>query len=490
MKYEISVMGIVFCNQKVLLLHNEEHEWVFPKGQLEGVENNIQAVCREIKEETGVSVRLDDYIGFVGEFGYHYMKNNTQLTRKKVFVYCFSIPEEQTINITEKIFIGCSWFSISDAEILLTHPDSKRMFQISLKMLNDFVDLEKNIALYLARVENTAKYKGSLSLCDSDIAIYSDSSDLLTCAKNECIQYRTVRDDDITYNSFELYVLSQPFPSAFTYIFEKFGYNKNAFLGKDYQKHHKIVNVHSLKLSFAIEDGYVLIESKGRKYLFLNNCVVDSGKQIMRVLREYIYTQKSNNEFTMLHAAGIRVGGNNILILGNKGNGKTTLLCKLLASQKADNFLANDKVWISICQRAIYAHSYPIAVRIGKGTIDSIEELRDHINEMTLHRGVNEKNEKFELTPKELSVIFHVDNVEKFVPEIIIITHFSDDNRAYLIENNYDKKEFIDEHILRYGSDDTVNGLYSLPLIHFYCKKECSPEEIYNSLEESIRNLL
>lgn len=494
MRFEISIMGIVFCKENVLLLQNEEGEWVFPKGQPQDIEDNITTVCREIKEESGVSVHPDDLIGYVGKFGYNYIKNNHD-TRKTVFVYCFSIASQQEIKITEECYIRGSWLPIDEAQVLLTHTDSKKMFHVALHMSSNFDNLEKEIKLFLAQIENTTKFEYVSSLCNSQIKIISDSPKILNCAINECYQYKTVLGDDLlnikeVKKPLWLYIISQPLFIAHISELKKYCYNKCAFFGKDYQKNYKTVTVRNLKISFAVEDGYVLIECENKKYLFLSDCNISYGVQIMRILREYIYIQKSNDGCTMLHAAGVRVNGHNLLILGNKGDGKTTLLCKLLASNKADYFVSNDKVWVSSCKKNICAYSYPAAVRIGHGTIESIDSLRSYINNNVLHRGINDKTEKVELTPHELTKIFCVDNVEQFVPEIIVITHFSKENISYFIENNYDKKEYIDEHILRFGSSETVNRLYALPLIHFYCKKECSPNEICNNLEDAIQIFL
>jgi len=60
--FRIVVAGVIVKNQKVLLLQRNESEdvlpgiWELPSGKREPGETSIEALLREIKEETGLSV--------------------------------------------------------------------------------------------------------------------------------------------------------------------------------------------------------------------------------------------------------------------------------------------------------------------------------------------------------------------------------------------------------------------------------------------------
>ena len=55
MRHEVSCGGVVFNNNKVLLIKNKKSEhWSFPKGHMEPGESRIMTAQREIFEETNV----------------------------------------------------------------------------------------------------------------------------------------------------------------------------------------------------------------------------------------------------------------------------------------------------------------------------------------------------------------------------------------------------------------------------------------------------
>ncbi|WP_374019066.1 NUDIX hydrolase [Paenibacillus thiaminolyticus] len=60
----VAVGGIVENEQGHILLVKTKHDgWVFPGGQVEAGENLIDALCREIKEESGIDVEVSRLIG-------------------------------------------------------------------------------------------------------------------------------------------------------------------------------------------------------------------------------------------------------------------------------------------------------------------------------------------------------------------------------------------------------------------------------------------
>ncbi|MEK3886272.1 NUDIX hydrolase [Bacillus sp. FSL K6-3431] len=61
-KLSISVKGIIFNDNKVLLLKNERNEWELPGGRLEKDEKPESCVIRETQEELGVKCDIKEII--------------------------------------------------------------------------------------------------------------------------------------------------------------------------------------------------------------------------------------------------------------------------------------------------------------------------------------------------------------------------------------------------------------------------------------------
>lgn len=61
-KYPISIKAIVEVNNKILLLKNERNEWELPGGKIEENETTEVCVIREIKEELGIEVMINNIV--------------------------------------------------------------------------------------------------------------------------------------------------------------------------------------------------------------------------------------------------------------------------------------------------------------------------------------------------------------------------------------------------------------------------------------------
>ena len=54
--FPVSVKGVVFIGDRVVLLKNEREEWELPGGRLEAGESPLMCVVREIREELAIDV--------------------------------------------------------------------------------------------------------------------------------------------------------------------------------------------------------------------------------------------------------------------------------------------------------------------------------------------------------------------------------------------------------------------------------------------------
>lgn len=91
-----AVLYRYFSNEerKFLLLHYTSGHWDFPKGNLEAGETEVDAVIREIFEETGIT-DLKFVEGFIQPIFYNYRRDGN-LVQKKVSFY---LAQTLTIDI-------------------------------------------------------------------------------------------------------------------------------------------------------------------------------------------------------------------------------------------------------------------------------------------------------------------------------------------------------------------------------------------------------
>jgi 8-oxo-dGTP pyrophosphatase MutT (NUDIX family) len=60
--YPVSIKGVLVRDGRVVLMHNERDEWELPGGRIEPGETPEQTVAREITEESGLPVDVDEIL--------------------------------------------------------------------------------------------------------------------------------------------------------------------------------------------------------------------------------------------------------------------------------------------------------------------------------------------------------------------------------------------------------------------------------------------
>jgi len=59
-----SAGAVVFSDNRCLVIRRaDREEWILPKGHLEEGEDPAEAAAREVKEETGIDIRVREHIG-------------------------------------------------------------------------------------------------------------------------------------------------------------------------------------------------------------------------------------------------------------------------------------------------------------------------------------------------------------------------------------------------------------------------------------------
>lgn len=114
-----------------LLLRYSAGHWDFPKGNIENGEDETQAACREIREETGIE-NVIFLKGFERKVTYNYRREQN-LVRKEVIFFLAKANSQRVILSNEHI--AYSWNKFDNALARLTYKTAKD----TLINANDFL---------------------------------------------------------------------------------------------------------------------------------------------------------------------------------------------------------------------------------------------------------------------------------------------------------------------------------------------------------------
>lgn len=112
----------------VLLRHRFGGHWSFPKGHVEAGESERQTALREVREETGLTIKLMD--GFRESVEYSPKPG----VRKQVVYFLGSTEEEKLVRQEEEIS-EIMWAPLSKAAELVSFANDKRLVRHAQKRL-------------------------------------------------------------------------------------------------------------------------------------------------------------------------------------------------------------------------------------------------------------------------------------------------------------------------------------------------------------------
>lgn len=136
MRKEVSAGAIVFYEEKkereYLLLNYraKTRHWDFPRGHLELGENPFQAALREIKEETGLRVRIIK--GFQENFFFHFKDKNETIIKE--VIYFLARAETKRVILSPE-HNGYVWLPFKLALKLITFEEPKEILKRAERFL-------------------------------------------------------------------------------------------------------------------------------------------------------------------------------------------------------------------------------------------------------------------------------------------------------------------------------------------------------------------
>jgi 8-oxo-dGTP pyrophosphatase MutT (NUDIX family) len=101
----------------LLLKHTSGNHWSLAKGHAEPGESEVQTALREIKEETGLKVKLKP--GFRAEIRY-----NPHAGVDKVVVFFLAKTDRKKLKLQDDEISNACWLELDDALKLISHYDT------------------------------------------------------------------------------------------------------------------------------------------------------------------------------------------------------------------------------------------------------------------------------------------------------------------------------------------------------------------------------
>ena len=132
--------GVVIFRNKVLVLYknykNRYEGRVLPKGTVESGESYEQTALREVKEESGVSARIVEYLG-KSQYSF---SAYTEIVEKEVHWYLMLSDSYYSKPQQEEFFLDSGYYKFYEAYHLLKFANEKIMLQ---KAFNKYNELRK-----------------------------------------------------------------------------------------------------------------------------------------------------------------------------------------------------------------------------------------------------------------------------------------------------------------------------------------------------------
>ncbi|MCK9253244.1 MAG: NUDIX hydrolase [Clostridiaceae bacterium] len=129
--------GVVFSGDRVLLLMNDKHEWVFPKGVIRSGDFPDEVAVRRVQFEGNIKARI---VSSAGRTNYEFYSISRQRPVCNKIVWYIMTTEQDTATANEALgFLDAGFFPIEDAMDKVTYSQDKSLLMLSYQKYKELV---------------------------------------------------------------------------------------------------------------------------------------------------------------------------------------------------------------------------------------------------------------------------------------------------------------------------------------------------------------
>jgi 8-oxo-dGTP diphosphatase len=128
----VGVAGIVeHADGKILLVKTSTYGWVYPGGQVEVGENLVDALVREIREESGIEAAVTDLIGVYSNTGTYLWHDGITTVPTKVVLDFRCRALGGVLGTSDETSVS-AWVAREQALGMISHPTYRTRYQAYL----------------------------------------------------------------------------------------------------------------------------------------------------------------------------------------------------------------------------------------------------------------------------------------------------------------------------------------------------------------------
>lgn len=193
----------------------------------------------------------------------------------------------------------------------------------------------------------------------------------------------------------------------------------------------------------AYSDFYdVLYTRQEEIQIFDSSAPCSEGRRarggLMRAIREQAMDHIWRCGDSILHGGGFAIGDRAVLIAGDKRSGKTSLLCAALTLLSEAQFLANDRIALSVCGTKLTARSIPTIISLRKGSLEVVPGLAGRTSTLnSYYNGIplphSGPREKIAMTTRQFASIMEVDVAPSAAVQSIIFPTLDTEQETFAL---------------------------------------------------------